>query len=362
MVKEDKMKEQGIMESIKRLAPGTSLREGLENVLRAKTGALIVIGDNEEVMSLVDGGFYINVDLSTAYLYELAKMDGAIILSSDAKKILYANTQLIPDPSIPSSETGIRHRTAERVARQTGLIVISISQRRNIITIYKGYSKYIVQDTNKILNKANQAIQTLEKYRKVLDQAMINLSGLEFEDLVTIQDVAIVLQRTEMVMRIVSEIDKYISELGNEGRLVSMQLEELLANVKEDGEHVAEDYMVEDDSIDYNKVSRQIKNLSSEELLDLSNMGKILGYQGGLDDLLDMPVSPRGFRILNKVPRLPISVIQNVVNHFSDFQKILKASIEELDDVEGIGEIRARAIKEGLRRVQEQVLLDRHIR
>jgi diadenylate cyclase len=362
LVKEDKMKEQGIMESIKRLAPGTSLREGLENVLRAKTGALIVIGDNEEVMNLVDGGFYINVDLSTAYLYELAKMDGAIILSSDAKKILYANTQLIPDPSIPSSETGIRHRTAERVARQTGLIVISISQRRNIITIYKGYSKYIVQDTNKILNKANQAIQTLEKYRKVLDQAMINLSGLEFEDLATIQDVAIVLQRTEMVMRIVSEIDKYISELGNEGRLVSMQLEELLANVKEDGEYVAQDYMIEDDSIDYNKVSRQIKNLSSEELLDLSNIGKILGYQGGLDDLLDMPVSPRGFRILNKVPRLPISVIQNVVNHFSDFQKILKASIEELDDVEGIGEIRARAIKEGLRRVQEQVLLDRHIR
>ncbi|QZY57558.1 DNA integrity scanning diadenylate cyclase DisA [Crassaminicella profunda] len=356
------MKEQGIMESMKRLAPGTSLREGLENVLRAKTGALIVIGDNEEVMNLVDGGFYINVDLSTAYLYELAKMDGAIILSSDAKKILYANTQLIPDPSIPSSETGIRHRTAERVARQTGLIVISISQRRNIITIYKGYSKYIVQDTNKILNKANQAIQTLEKYRKVLDQAMLNLSGLEFEDLATIQDVAIVIQRTEMVMRIVSEIDKYISELGNEGRLVSMQLEELLANVKEDGEYVVEDYMVKDESIDYNTVSRQIKNLSSEELLDLSNIGKILGYQGALNDLLDTPVSPRGFRILSKVPRLPMSVIQNVVNHFSDFQKILKASIEELDDVEGIGEIRARAIKEGLRRVQEQVLLDRHIR
>ncbi|QEK11136.1 DNA integrity scanning protein DisA [Crassaminicella thermophila] len=362
MVKEDRIKEEGIIESIKILAPGTPLREGLENILRAKTGALIVIGDNEEVMDLVDGGFYINVDLSTAYLYELAKMDGAIILSSDAKKILYANTQLIPDPSIPSSETGIRHRTAERVARQTGLIVISISQRRNIITIYKGYSKYIVQDTNKILNKANQAIQTLEKYRKVLDQAMINLSALEFEDLVTIQDVAVVLQRTEMVMRIVSEIEKYISELGNEGRLVSMQLEELLANVREDGQYVIEDYMIQDENIDYNTISRQIKNLSSEELLDLSNIGKILGYNSGLNGLLDMPISPRGYRILSKIPRLPLTVIQNVVNHFKDFQKILKASIENLDDVEGIGEVRARAIKEGLRRVQEQVLLDRHIR
>ncbi|MDF2548854.1 MAG: integrity scanning protein DisA [Anaerosolibacter sp.] len=362
MVRDDRIKEEGITGSIKLLAPGTPLREGLENILRAKTGGLIVIGDNDEVMSLVDGGFYINIDFSTAYIYELAKMDGAIILSADAKRILYANTQLIPDPSIPSSETGIRHRTAERVARQTGQMVISISQRRNIITIYKGYSKYILQDTNKVLTKANQAIQTLEKYKKVLDQAMTNLSALEFEDLVTIYDVATVLQRTEMVMRIVTEIDKYIAELGNEGRLVSMQLEELLANVKEDGKYVIEDYRIQEDGIDYNTTTRQIRNLSSEELLDLTHIGKILGYSGGLNALLDTPVSPRGYRMLSKIPRLPMSVIQNVVIHFNDFQKILKASIEELDDVEGIGEIRARTIKEGLRRVQEQVLMDRHLR
>lgn len=220
LVREDRVKEEDIMESIRLLAPGTPLREGLENILRAKTGGLIVIGDSEDVMSLVDGGFYVNIDFSTAYLYELAKMDGAIILSSEGKKILYANTQLIPNPSIPSSETGIRHRTAERVARETGLMVISISQRRNIITLYKGYSKYIIQDTNKVLTKANQAIQTLEKYKKVLDQAMINLSALEFEDLVTLHDVATVLQRTEMVMRIVSEIEKYIIELGKDRKSV----------------------------------------------------------------------------------------------------------------------------------------------
>lgn len=362
MVREDRVKEDGIMESLRILAPGTPLREGLENILKAKTGGLIVVGDNEDVMNLVDGGFAINIDFSTAYIYELAKMDGAIILSSDGKRILYANTQLIPDPSIPSSETGIRHRTAERVARQTGLMVLSISQRRNIITLYKGYSKYVLQDTNKVLTKANQAIQTLEKYKKVLDQAMTSLSALEFEDLVTIHDVATVLQRTEMVMRIVTEIDKYICELGNEGRLVNMQLEELLDNVKEDGKYVIEDYRVLGDGLDYASITRQIKNLSSEELLDLSIIGKILGYSGGLTPLLDTQVSPRGYRILNKIPRLPMSIIQNVVLHFKDFQKILKASIEELDDVEGIGEIRARTIKEGLRRVQEQVIMDRHIR
>ena len=362
MVREERVRDEGIMESVRLLAPGTPLREGMENVLRAKTGALIVIGDTEDVMSLVDGGFYVNIDFSTAYLYELAKMDGAIILSSDAKKILYANTQLIPDPSIPSSETGIRHRTAERVARQTGLMVISISQRRNIITLYKGYSKYIIQDTNKVLTKANQAIQTLEKYRKVLDQAMTNLSALEFEDLVTLHDVATVLQRTEMVMRIVTEINKFIGELGNEGRLVNMQLEELLANVREDGKFVIDDYRVLTEGIDYNSITRQIRNLSSEELLDLSSFGKILGYTGGNNVLLDMSISPRGYRMLSKIPRLPMTIIQNVVLHFKDFQKILKASIDDLDYVEGIGEIRARTIKEGLRRVQEQVLLDRHIR
>ncbi|AOT71123.1 DNA integrity scanning protein DisA [Geosporobacter ferrireducens] len=362
LVREDRVKEDGIMESLRILAPGTPLREGLENILKAKTGGLIVVGDNEDVMSLVDGGFAINIDFSTAYIYELAKMDGAIILSSDGKRILYANTQLIPDPSIPSSETGIRHRTAERVARQTGLMVLSISQRRNIITLYKGYSKYVLQDTNKVLTKANQAIQTLEKYKKVLDQSMTSLSALEFEDLVTIHDVVTVLQRTEMVMRIVTEIDKYICELGNEGRLVNMQLEELLDNVREDGKYVIEDYRVHGEGLDYAVITKQIKNLSSEELLDLSIIGKILGYSGGLTPLLDTQVSPRGYRILNKIPRLPMSIIQNVVLHFKDFQKILKASIEELDDVEGIGEIRARTIKEGLRRVQEQVIMDRHIR
>lgn len=361
MVREIRAKEEDIIETLKLVAPGTSLREGLENILRAKTGALIVIGDDEEIMNLVDGGFFVNIDFATAYLYELAKMDGAIILSSDIKKILYANAQLIPDPAIPSSETGIRHRTAERVARQTGVIVISISQRRNIITIYKGYSKHVIQDTNKVLTKANQAIQTLERYKQVLDQAMVNLSALEFEDLASLHDVATVLQRTEMVMRIVEEINKFINELGTEGRLVNMQLEELLENVVEDGKHVIQDYMLEQDDITYEEINRKIKNLTSEELLDLHNIGRTLGYSGSIDNLLDMSVSPKGYRILNKIPRIPATVVQNVIKCFRTFQNVLKASKDELDDVEGIGEVRARMIKEGLRRVQEQALIDRHM-
>lgn len=358
-MKNFKFKETELFEAIKLVAPGTELREGLENVLKAKTGGLIVIGDSEEVIGMIDGGFSINVDFSPAYLYELCKMDGAIVLSHDCKKILYANTQMMTDSSIFSSETGTRHRTSERIAKSTGQVVIAISERRNIITLYKGNIKYIIQDTTKILTKANQAIQTLEKYKSVLDQAMINLSALEFEDLVTVYDVSTVIQRTEMVIKIVYEIEKYIYELGSEGRLINMQMEELVANVREDGMYVVKDYNINTDE-DGDNIHKKIHKLSSEELLDLSAIAKILGY-GSDVNALDISVYPRGYRILNKIPRLPLTVVNNLVERFPSFQKVLKASTEELDEVEGIGEVRARAIKEGLRRMQEQVLLDRHI-
>ncbi len=360
MVREDLRRGEEINNCLKSLAPGTILREGLENILRAKTGALIVIGDNKEIIDLMNGGFYINVELTPSNLYELAKMDGAIILSSDEKRILYANTHLNPDPSIPSTETGIRHRTAQRVARQTGNMVISISQRRNIITLYKGWSKYILQDINKVLTKANQAIQTLEKYKTVLNQAMTSLSVLELEDLVTIYDVCVVIQRTEMVLRIANEIEKYINELGSEGRLVSMQLEELIVFVKEEGRYVIEDYRVNIGSKDIETIQAELRRLSSEELLNLSEIAEILGYTCDINTL-DLPAMPRGYRILSKVPRLPHTVIENIVEYFKNFQKILKASTEELYEVDGIGEVRAKNIKDGIRRVKDQVLLDRHL-
>jgi diadenylate cyclase len=350
-------KEAELMNVLKIMAPGDPLREGMENVLRAKTGGLIVVGDQENVMKCINGGFYINSEYTPSFLYELAKMDGAIVLSSDLKKILYANTQLVPDPSIPTMETGTRHRTADRMAKQTGNLVIAISQRRNVITIYKGNIKYILKDTSIILTKANQAIQTLERYKNVLDEAMTNLSALEFEDLVTAYDVVTAVQRNEMVMRIVYEIERYVCELGNEGRLVSMQLEDLADGVEHDGILLVRDYV--DGQKEYNDVVKIIKNLSSEELLELSVISKILGYSPDL--ILDTMVSPKGYRLLNKIPRLPFIVIENMVKKFTQFKNTLKASIEELDAVEGNGEARARNIKEGLRKIQEQAFLNRHI-
>lgn len=340
---------------LKILCPGTILREGLENILRAKTGGLIVVGASEEVMSMVDGGFSLNIDYSPSYIYELAKMDGAIIITEDLKKIVCANVQLLPSPSIPTTETGTRHRTASRVAKQTNNMVIAISQRRNIITVYKGDIKYVLKDISIILAKANQAIQTLEKYVTVLDRVIDNLNVLEFQDLTTLFDVTTAIQRTEMVLRIVEEIEMYIIELGNEGRLISMQLNELIKHVERDGLLLIRDYCSRD--LDYNDIYVQIQKLSYNELLELDTISKLLGFS--VTSVMDTLISPRGYRILSKVPRIPGSVIDNLINEFQELSNILEADIEDLDKVDGIGEARAKAIRNGLKRIKEQANLKR---
>lgn len=357
MLREDKAQE-ALLKILRVVAPGTPLREGLEHILRSESGALIVIVDRPEVMDIAEGGFRLNADFSPAKLYELAKMDGAIILDQDIKKILAANTQLVPDLGIPSSETGIRHRTAERVARQMNALTISISERRGVITIYKGALKYVLRDLEVIFTKANQALQTLEKYRTVVDRVLINLSITEFEDTVTLYEVCKVIQRVEMTNRVVREIGKYICELGTEGRLIAMQLEELIANVESEGLLVIQDYAIAE-----GKTPRQIAGIveswPAEDLLDLPLIARALGYSGGAT-ILEKNVPSRGFRILSKIPRLPVSVIENLVARFDNLNMTLNATIEELDEVEGIGEARARSIKEGLSKYWNQLLQERY--
>ena len=346
-----------IYEHLEMVAPGTQLYEALDSILKAKTGGLIVIGDTPEVLELVNGGFHINAEMHPGSLYELAKMDGAIVLSSDAKRILYANTQLVPDSMIPSFETGTRHKTAERVAKQTGQLVISISQRRNIITIYRGNWKYVIREVSVILAKANQALSTLEKYRSVFQQSLTNLSALEFEDLVTLTDVTTVLQRSQMVNKIAWEIERYVIQLGSEGRLVRMQLDELMADTKDEGLLVFKDYYA---GSNLSEAWAQLEELDSDDLLSLASISKALGF-GGILASLEQALAPRGYRVLAKIPRLPMPVIENLVKTFDGLSSVMDATIEELDDVEGIGEVRAKAIKEGLRRLREQVLVDSHI-
>ena len=350
-------KDEIITEILKLIAPGTKIREGLENILKAKTGGLIVIGDTKEVLDIVDGGFNLNIDYTSSRLYELAKMDGAIILSEDLKKILYANAQLIPSPDIPTNETGTRHRTAERTAKQTGKIVISVSQRRNVITIFRGDIRYVLQDSSRVITKANQALQTAEKYKKVFDDKLNLLNEYEFNDIVTLQNVIVCIQRAEMVLRVVDEVKMAIYELGEQGRLFQMQLEELLGNLEEEENLIVKDYLVYKRKKTVEKAISQIRSMDHEELMNSQLMAKVLGYDD-FDNYEEVNVFTRGYRILNKVPRMPNNIVENLVTTFKSFQHIIQADIPQLDDVDGIGEIRARAINRSLKRMQEQFIFD----
>lgn len=353
LIKEDST----MLDIVKLIAPGTKIREGLENILKAKTGALIVIGDSEQVLDIVDGGFNIEVEYTPAKLYELAKMDGAIVLSGDLKKILLANTQLIPSSDIPTSETGTRHRTAERTAKQTGELVISVSQRRNIITLYKGNFRYVLEDTSKVITKANQALQTVEKYKKVFDSKLSLLNEYEFNDIVTLENVIVSIQRAEMVMKVADEVRKAIYELGEEGRLLQLQLDELVEDLELEELLIIKDYMVPTKKKTAEKVLEEIKNITHDELIKPQLIAKLLGYED-FDNYEEVGVFTKGYRVLNKIPRVPSNIVENLVKTFKSFQHILAADIPALDDVEGIGEIRARTIKQSLRRMQEQFIFD----
>ncbi|HEX4304516.1 MAG TPA: DNA integrity scanning diadenylate cyclase DisA, partial [Solirubrobacterales bacterium] len=213
------------------VAPGGALREGIDNIVHAHTGALIVVGELDEISHLLSGGIRLDIDYTPAMLYQVAKMDGAIVLNAEATKIAWANVQLMPDPTILSSETGTRHRTAERVCKQTDALVIAVSQRREVVSLYVEGAKYILQDIPAVLAKANQGLATLEKYRQRLDEVSTRLTVLEFEGRTVLHDALTVLQRAELVTRMAVEVERYIVELGTEGRLIEMQLEETMVGV-----------------------------------------------------------------------------------------------------------------------------------
>ena len=347
----------GIVDVLKLIAPGTPIRNGLENILNAKTGALIAVADSEQVLQLVDGGFKLDVDFSPAKLYELAKMDGAIILSSDFKKILYANTQLIPSPDISTNETGTRHRTAERTAKQTGALVISISQRRGIITLFRGNSRYVLKDSAEVISKANQALQIVEKYKKVFDNKINILNEYEFNDIVTLENVITVIQRAEMVKRIAEEVTRAIDELGEEGRLLEMQLDETVGDLEKEELLLVKDYIAPGKKRAAEKILEELEDIEYDNLIKADKIANLLGYED-FDNYDEVGVYPRGYRILNKIPRMPSTIVENLVKSFKSFQHILAADIQRLDEVDGIGEIRARTIKQSLKRMQEQFVFD----
>ncbi len=348
-----------LLRALDTVAPGTPLREGIDNIVHARTGGLILIGDTEEVSFMFSGGIKLDVDYSPALLYQLAKMDGAIVLEPVSYRIMWANVQLMPDPTILSMETGTRHRTAERVSKQSKALVIAVSQRREVVSLYVEGIKYILEDIPSVLSKANQGLATLEKYRARLEQVSARLTQLEFSGGAVLHDVLSVLQRAELVTRMASEVERWIIELGSEGRLIEMQLEELVHGVFAERAALVRDYAVDVSEPELERAAAELAALDHHELLDFGRLAEHLGYDRKTNTL-DFPVVPRGFRALSSVPRLPRLVAQKVVDHFGDFEAILSATDQDLASVDGVGEARTTEIREGLRRAEEVDAVDRH--
>ena len=343
-----------LLKTIARIAPGTELREGLERIMRGRTGALIVLGSDRTVSSLSSGGFNIDTEFSATRLRELAKMDGAIICDRDATRLLHAGVQLMPDASIETNESGTRHRTAERTAIQTGFPVISVSASMSVISVYVDGTRYMVEDSQYLMARANQAIQTLESYKKRLRSVLSSLSALEIESNVSLGDVAMTLQRMEMVNRIIREVSHYVLELGVHGRLIALQLEELRAPEMTASDLILRDYLPEVNDELITVGVEALQNLDDIGIVDLRTIARTVGFGENPD--LEFPLQPRGFRLLAGIPSIPNAISERLVERFGSLQALMAASLEDLRAVDGVGEARARTVREQLSRMAESSL------
>jgi diadenylate cyclase len=346
-----------LIKGLERVAPGTQLREGLERVLRAETGALVVLGAPPKVQALFSGGFRIDVSFTAQRLSELAKMDGAIILDEPGTTILWANVHLMPDPAIQTAETGTRHRTAERVARQTKVPVVTVSESMHILTLYLGELRHVFENVANVLSRGNQAVQTLEHYRDRFDEVAGALTSAELEGTASQRDVLAVLARAEMLRRIGVELERYVAELGVDGRLLGLQLDELSEGVEEAKLAVLRDYLLPRPGYQHDEVLQQLVRRTPEELSDAAALAKVLDLVGE-PEALDISLVPRGYRVLAKVPQLPTWVIDRVVERFGSLKVLLAAGLDDLEEVEGVGRERAKQVREGLGRLAEASMVE----
>jgi diadenylate cyclase len=362
------------------IAPGTPLREGIDRILQAKHGALIIVGDDPAVLSVCTGGFLLDAEFSPQRLSELAKMDGAIILASDASRIARANVHLMPKSTIATSETGTRHRTAERVARSIDVPVITVSEAMATIAVYRNDAKHTSQSSGWLIDRSSQALATLQRFRVRFDDALASLSRLEMEDTVSVRDVVSVLQPGEMVRRIAEEIEGHLVELGSDGRLIHLQTEELSAGVSDTLTLVLRDYAhvhptgrrraeagsgsasgSGDGALQPGDALAQdvLRSLSPDATMDLPQVVATLGLSAP-DDQLHAELAPRGYRILDRLPQLSDALVERLIDRFGSLPEIMSASTTELESVEGIGAATARAVRDGLSRLVEASIFERY--
>ena len=344
-------------DALRMLSPGSMIREAISYIIQSRTGALLCFGTTKRMTALAEGGVDIDTTMYPQLLYELCKMDGAILLNSDGSKIHSANKFLKPKSNIYSLETGTRHRTAERMAKQANCVVVAVSARRSSVTLFVGGRKHSLDSISTLLNRSSQLLQTLEKFINALQVDMQDLSTREFQDMVTIFDVCRAVQRYERVMRVAREIEPYIIELGIEGRFVQMQLQELMIPVS-DAELVIRDFHRKKGKLTHVQIIDKLREMDSDDLSTLGNISQLLGYSANLRSV-DTYLSTRGYRVLTQTNRLTAQIIDNLVERFGTLQLIMRAPKADLVEVDGVGEVLAERVRVGLNLLQNQLALER---
>ncbi len=345
--------------ALARIAPGTPIREGIDRVVRSQAGALIVLDDSPEVLSICTGGFLVDAPYSPQRLSELAKMDGAIIVSTDGGRIARANVHLVPDPTELTSETGTRHRTAERVSRSLDVAVVSASEEMGVINVYAGGEKRELQEIGRLLDRANQALQTLGRYKVTLDEAVTELTADEVADAATLRDVARVVQRGDLVHRIADEIETMIIELGEDARLLRMQLDEIYGEIDDELELVITDYVPRGREVV--QVLQEMADHSDAQVRKLKVAVRALGLAEPDADIdLDDPIRPRGLRLLRRVNRMTPEAARAITDRFPTLSDVLRAGPDELAAIEGVDDEIAANVPETLSRLAESAILDQY--
>jgi diadenylate cyclase len=316
------------------------MRYALERIIQQGKGGLVVLGNNDDVQAASSGGFKLNgATFTPARLAELSKMDGGIVLDDSWDDILAANVHFIPDGTIPTDETGARHRTAERLARETNAPVVAVSEGRRVATLFYGEHKIELATPTEVAAYVNQELQSLERLRSRLDEAENRLSRLEVTGLASYRSVVTVVQRAELVQRLGEVIRNRTRTLGDEGRIATLQLNDLLGGVRTTEVLVLTDYVKPLRSGAVDRSLRRLGELSGSELEDSARVAKELGFSD-----LDDPAEARGHRLLSLAGRLPEGVRDDIVRHFGSVSTLLRASENQLIDVEGVGDARAKQL------------------
>ncbi|MGD9840928.1 MAG: DNA integrity scanning diadenylate cyclase DisA [Candidatus Bipolaricaulis sp.] len=334
------------LEFLRLTAPGTPLRDAIDRILQLGRGGLLLVANREVAGPLIAAGFELNAPFTPQAIVELAKMDRAVVVNEELKTILYANAHLVPSPTIPSQETGTRHRVAEQVAREIERLVIAISEDRHRVTLFHGEWRYELQDIQTLFVRVSQGLQILDRYRRELRELLTALAPLEFERRVFPSHVAAVLQRALYMMELERDVERTLVELGVHRELPERHLTVLMRGVREEMELLVRDF--KSDPRPAEEIVDELLALAPEDVLRPDVILRPLGIT--TDQELEEPIPSRGYRLLSKVPRLPVSVIERLIEEIGTVDKVYRASRRQLDRVKGIAEARARAIEFSLGR------------